>query len=145
MADRCSSLRSFLRFLRMTGRSRHDLATCVVAPRIRMAERPPRALPWVDVRRILRSILQTRSPGKRDYAMLLMMATYGLGAAEVLNLRLEDVDWKSAVLRVRRPKTGVRTESQRTNSVVTRNCRLAALRSFVQHLLRHDLTRADQY
>jgi integrase len=37
--------------------------------------------------------------------MLLMMATYGLGAAEVLNLRLDDVDWTSSVLRVRRPKT----------------------------------------
>lgn len=37
------------------------------------------------------------------------------------------------------------TESKRGNSVVTRNCRLAALRSFVEHLLRHDMTRADQY
>ena len=36
-------------------------------------------------------------------------------------------------------------ESQRGNSAATRNCRLVALRSFVQHLLRHDLTRADQY
>jgi integrase/recombinase XerD len=36
-------------------------------------------------------------------------------------------------------------EGQRRNCAATRNCRLAALRSFVQHLLRHDLTRADQY
>jgi site-specific recombinase XerD len=36
-------------------------------------------------------------------------------------------------------------ESKRNNSAVTRNCRLAAIRSFVQHLLRHDLTRAGQY
>jgi site-specific recombinase XerD len=36
-------------------------------------------------------------------------------------------------------------ESQRDNSAATRNCRLAAIRSFTQHLLRHDLTRADQY
>jgi site-specific recombinase XerD len=34
------------------------------------------------------------------------MATYGLGAAEVVALRLDDVDWAAAVLRVRRPKTG---------------------------------------
>jgi len=38
--------------------------------------------------------------------MLLMMATYGLGAAEVLGLQIEAVDWKSEVLRVRRPRTG---------------------------------------
>jgi integrase/recombinase XerD len=36
-------------------------------------------------------------------------------------------------------------ESKRGNSAVTRNCRLAAVRSFVQHLLRHDVTRAGQY
>ena len=36
-------------------------------------------------------------------------------------------------------------ESKRNNSAVTRNCRLAAIRSFVQHLLRHDVTRAGQY
>jgi len=36
-------------------------------------------------------------------------------------------------------------ESKRGNSSATRNCRLAAIRSFVQHLLRHDVTRADQY
>lgn len=37
------------------------------------------------------------------------------------------------------------TESRRGNSPVTRNCRLAAVRSFVQHLLRQDVTRAGQY
>lgn len=36
-------------------------------------------------------------------------------------------------------------EVARGNSVVTRNCRLAAIRSFVDHLLRHDVTRAEQY
>jgi integrase/recombinase XerD len=104
--DTGSSLRAFLRFLRMTGRQSRDLTSWVVTPRIRFAERPPRALPWPDVRRILGAIPQTQPPGKRDFAMLLAMATYGLGAAEVLGLCLEHVDWKSKVLRVHRPKTG---------------------------------------
>jgi integrase/recombinase XerD len=107
VADMCSSLRAFLRFLRLTGRLHHDLDACVMAPRVRLAERPPRILPWSHVRRILRSIPRSQSPGKRDFAMLLLMATYGLGAAEVLQLRLEDVAWKAEVLRVRRPKTGI--------------------------------------
>jgi integrase/recombinase XerD len=103
----CSSLRSFLRFLQITGRLRRDLAARVISPRVGIAEQPPRALPWNQVRRILHSISLTRPPGKRDFAMLLLMATYGLGAAEVLGLSLEDVDWKSEVLRVRRTKTGM--------------------------------------
>jgi len=107
VADRGSSLRSFLRYLRMTGKLSRDLSAGVMTPRIRPAERPPRALPWTDVRRILQSIPQSQPPGRRDFAMLLLMATYGLGAAEVLGLCLENVDWRAKVLRVRRPKTGV--------------------------------------
>lgn len=36
-------------------------------------------------------------------------------------------------------------ESARRNTASTRNCRLAAIRGFVEHLLRHDVTRASQY
>jgi integrase len=42
--------------------------------------------------------------------MLLLLATYGLGAAEVLALRLDDLDWRAGVLRARRPKTKVGIE-----------------------------------
>jgi integrase/recombinase XerD len=108
--DRCSSLRAFLRFLRVTGRAPTDLSTCVVAPRFRLSAQPPRALPWREVRRILRAIPRTQPPGKRDFAMMLMMATYGLGAAELLALRLEAIDWRAKVLHVRRPKTGAVVE-----------------------------------
>jgi integrase/recombinase XerD len=110
VADSCSSLRAFLRFLRATGRLAHDLASDVIAPRYRIDERPPRTLPWNDVRRILRSISRSESPGKRDFAIMLLMATYGLGAAEVLGLRSEDLDWRAGVLRARRPKTNVSIE-----------------------------------
>ena len=107
VADTCSSLRAFLRFLHMTGRLPTDLASGVIAPRYRIDERPPRCLPWSDVQKILRAISRTAAPGKRDYAIVLLLATYGLGAAEVLGIRLEDVDWQGGVLRVCRPKTKV--------------------------------------
>jgi len=110
VADTCSSLRGFLRFLRMTGRLTADLANGVIAPRYRIDERPPRCLPWSDVQKILRAISRTEVPGKRDYAIVLLLATYGLGAAEVLGIRLEDVDWQGGVLRVCRPKTNVSIE-----------------------------------
>jgi site-specific recombinase XerD len=110
VADDCSSLRSFLRFLQATGRVDADLAKSVVAPRIRKEARPPRTLAWQDVQRILRSIGRSESPGKRDFAILLLLAMYGLGAAEVLGLRLQDVDWTAGILRARRPKTKVSIE-----------------------------------
>ena len=105
VADTCSSLRGFLRFLHVTGRIACDLADGVMRPRFRLSQRPPRTLPWDEVRRILRSIEKKRSPGRRDFAIILLLATYGMGAAEVLALRLEDIDWKNSVFRTHRPKT----------------------------------------
>jgi site-specific recombinase XerD len=105
VADTCSSLRAFLRFLHATGRLACDLAGDVMRPRFRLSQRPPRTLPWDDVRRILRPIERKRSPGRRDFAIILLLATYGLGAAEVLALRLEDIDWTRLAIRTRRPKT----------------------------------------
>lgn len=110
VADTCSSLRAFLRFLHVTGKLAADLARNVMAPRFRLSERPPRTLSWGDVKLILGSIRRSEPPGKRDFAILLLLATYGLGAAEVLGLRLEDLDWQAGILRVRRPKTKVLIE-----------------------------------
>jgi site-specific recombinase XerD len=110
VADTCSSLRAFLRFLQITGKLSADLASGVIAPRYRIDERPPRTLPWKDVRKILRSIPRSQAPGKRDFAIVLLLATYGLGAAEVLALRLEDLDWRAGILRAHRPKTNVSIE-----------------------------------
>ncbi len=57
----------------------------------------------------------------------------------VAALRLEDVRAEAVLAFLHH------LEAKRGNSAVTRNCRLAALRSFAEHLLRHDLTRAEQY
>lgn len=106
LAGVASVLRSFLGFLHMTGRIPHDLTTVVASPRIRRGDTPPRALPWSDVRRILRAINKKSRSGLRDYALLLTMAAYGLGAGEVRGLLLESMDWRRRELHVVRPKTG---------------------------------------
>ena len=107
VADTCSSLRMFLRFLQATGHLASDMAGGVMAPRFRVSARPPRTLPWRDVKGILSAVRQEDPTGKRDFAMLLLLASYGLGAAEILSLRLEDIDWRAGVLKARRPKTKV--------------------------------------
>jgi site-specific recombinase XerD len=107
VADVCSSLRAFTRFLRTTGRLSADLASSILAPVIRKLERPHRSLPWRDVTRILRAIDRGSPCGRRDYALLLMMSVYGLGAGEIIRLQLDDVAWRAGTIRVVRPKTGV--------------------------------------
>jgi len=51
-----------------------------------------------------------RSPcGKRDYAMLLLLSTYGLRACEVAALTLDDIDWRNERFRIRERKAGTTT------------------------------------
>lgn len=106
LARLACALRSFFRFLYTSGRIAHNLADSIATPRVRRNDYPPRALPWPDGRRILKAIDKKTRTGRRDYALLLMMAVYGLGSGEVRGLMLENVDWRRRQLHVVRPKTG---------------------------------------
>jgi integrase/recombinase XerD len=105
LARQLTSARAFLRFLHVSGRLRFDLAASVVKPSLKRDSRPPRALPWSAVRRILNAVDTSSHTGRRNYAILLLMSVYGLGGAEVVALRLEDIDWDRKTIRVCRPKT----------------------------------------
>jgi len=107
VADICSTLRTYLRFLHASGHLEADVARGVMAPVVRVAERPHRALPWIDVQRLLAAPDRSTPCGRRDYALLLMMSLYGLGAGEVIGLSLDDIDWRAATVRIVRPKTRV--------------------------------------
>ena len=86
LAGVACALRSFFRFLYTSGTIPHDLTNAVATPRVRRNDSPPRAIPWSDVRRILRAINRKTRTGRRDYALLLMMAVYGLGSGEARGL-----------------------------------------------------------
>ncbi len=105
ICNRMTAVRQFLRFLYVSGRLRHNLAQSIQTPQRRRSELP-RALPWPQVRQILRQVDRKTSLGQRDYAVLLLMSTYGLGAAEVIALTVDDLDWVGRTLTIARPKTG---------------------------------------
>jgi integrase/recombinase XerD len=107
VSDICSTLRAYLRFLRATGRSRNDLSGSILSPTVRSQERPHRALPWKDAQRILQAVDRSYPTGLRDYALLLMMSVYGLGAGEVIGLTVDDINWRSGTLHIQRPKNRV--------------------------------------
>lgn len=75
----------------------------------------------------------------RDALKLFFLFLAGHKRKAIADLDLDDIQ-AEAVL-----KFLDHIESKRGNSAVTRNCRLAAIRSFTQHLLQHDVTRAGQY
>ena len=68
----------------------------------------PCALSWEQVLRLL-GMTGVREPnGRRNYAMLLLIAGYGLRGCEVRALRLNDIDWAHDEIVIFAPKTGRR-------------------------------------
>jgi integrase/recombinase XerD len=96
-----TALRSFLRFARYRGDIDKDLAACVPAVANWKLSTIPRALPPCQVERVLTSIDRGTAMGRRDYAILLILARLGLRAGEIKTLTLEDLDWQEGLITVR--------------------------------------------
>ena len=107
LKSRAVELRSFLRYLHATGRLRLEPSTAIILPRLYTFETIPSALQAEDIKVLLKATRKDRSPkGLRDFAILTLLADYGLRAGEVTALRLEDVGWRSETVRIRHSKTG---------------------------------------
>jgi integrase/recombinase XerD len=104
MIGLASSLRVFLRYLRREGMLDRDISKLVEIPqRYRLAD-IPRSVSWEAVQKVLDRPDRRTVVGRRDFAMLLLMATYGLRAREIAALTLDDIDWKRDRLHVRERK-----------------------------------------
>jgi len=93
------ALRSLLRFWHLEGITAEDLAGAVpgVAPQSRSL---PRALPPGTVRRLLASCDRRTAVGRRNFAVLTVLARLGLRAGEVAAIELQDIDWRRSELLV---------------------------------------------
>ena len=99
-------LRVFLRYLYQRKLLDCDFSASVQHPVTYRLSNIPRYLTWDEVRRVLAIVDQRTPTGKRDYAMLLLLVTYGLRGCEVAALTLDDIDWRNERLRIPERKAG---------------------------------------
>jgi integrase/recombinase XerD len=99
-ANLASALRSFLRFLHLEGLAGAPVAQAVPAVANRKGQGLPRALPPATVARLLASCDRRTRLGRRDYAMLMLLARLGLRAGEVASMSLDDIAWRAGELTV---------------------------------------------
>lgn len=95
------ALRSLLRFLHVAGRVPVGLAGAVPAGRGRPRNLDrPRAARSEHVRAVLAACDRDSAVGRRDYAILLMLARLAVRGGEVARLELADIDWRAGELTV---------------------------------------------
>jgi len=102
----CSELRVFLRFCHRERIVGQDLSAAVEMPQVYRLAAVPRSITWDEVRRMLEVVDRRTVKGRRDYAILLLLVTYGLRAHEVSKLTLDDIDWERERLQVPERKAG---------------------------------------
>lgn len=96
-----SALRSFLRWLHQRGDTDTDLAGCVPAVSGWRLATLPKSIAPEQVEILLQHCDRATVVGRRDYAILLLLARLGLRAGEVVGLELDDIDWEAGEIVVR--------------------------------------------
>jgi integrase/recombinase XerD len=106
LRDCCGVLRVFLRYAHREGAVASDLSAVMEWPQAYRLSSVPRSITWDEVGRVLAGVDRRTSAGKRDWAILLLLVTYGLRGREVAALTLDDIDWKRERLAVPERKAG---------------------------------------
>ena len=102
----CSILKVFFRYLYRVGLMTRDLSKAIESPRRYRLSNLPRSISWSEVDQMLLKVDRRSTVGKRDYAILLLLVTYGLRSREIGSLTLDDIDWKHDRLDIRGRKAG---------------------------------------
>ncbi|MGA9058103.1 MAG: site-specific integrase [Terriglobia bacterium] len=99
-----SHLRNFLRYLHWSAICGENFSRYVPRVPIWTMAGIPEYLPWDDARRVIDSIDISDPVGKRDRALLTLVATTGMRNAELRRLELGDIRWREGEVQLRRTK-----------------------------------------
>ena len=124
----CDAVRVFVRFLYREGLLSRDLTRAIERPRRYHMATVPRSIPWEQTQRLLSQVDRRSPAGRRDFAILLLLVTYGLRAREIAALTLDNIDWRTATLRIPERKGAHSTQYRLTEAVGE------ALADYIEHV-----------
>ena len=128
-----AALRSFFRFLHYQGEIETDLAPALPNVANWALSSLPKYISAGAVQRVLDQCDRQTAVGRRNYAVLLLLARLGMRGGEVLRLNLEDIDWHNARIIIRASKGAGWTQLPLT----------AEVGEAMARYLRHDRPRCD--
>jgi integrase/recombinase XerD len=94
-------LRSLFRYLFWSGKMKRDLATSLPRVATGRASHLSRSLKPEEIERLIDAVWAPDAVGRRNYAMLMVLARLGLRAPEVIAIQLDDIDWRAGTILIR--------------------------------------------
>ena len=94
------ALRCYLHFRALTGDNVEQLREAVPSAAHWRLSGVPELLSGQEVRALLNSFCKLKHSPKRAYAMVRCLTDLGLRASEVVQLRLDDIDWKEGTIQL---------------------------------------------
>lgn len=101
-----TALRGFCRFCFRRGYVDRDLVPAIPSFVRHRLSKVPRGISKEDARKVLSNIDRTTPMGRRDYAILQLLYTYGVRAQQICLLRLDDIQWSAGEIRFHPLKGG---------------------------------------
>ena len=98
-------LRRFLNYLLVQGKIDKELVSWIPDIKYIRNKKLPSIFTSDEIKRIVSSIDRNSALGKRAYAMIMLSVKYGLRSGDVVNLKFEDIDWESKIIRISQNKT----------------------------------------
>ena len=104
-ADIFYILRDFLIYLYDNNILNYNYSSLIPSCRSKGREKIPTYIKVDKIKEVLENIPKTRNIEKRDYAIILMAAELGIRISDILNLKLDDIDWKNKEINFIQQKT----------------------------------------
>jgi integrase/recombinase XerD len=100
------SIRSFLKFCHLKGYVQRDLTEAVPVIATPKLGSVPRGIPWESIEKLLAVPDRQTHGGRRTYAVLQLLITYGVRIGQVAKLRLQDINWREGSIYFQPSKRG---------------------------------------
>ena len=101
-----NGLREYFKFLHLKGYVAKDFSIVVPSLVSYRMTTIQRGLPWEKVEELLKVPDRKTHTGRRDYAILLMFALYGVRQGQLIDLKMRDIDWRGQTIHFRAVKGG---------------------------------------
>lgn len=101
-----TTMRDFFRFIYLKEYHKKNLSEAVPTIKTYKLESLPRGIDWESVKKLLTVPNRNYPKGRRDYAVIQLIATYGIRQSQVTSLLFKDIDWKKGTIYFKPMKGG---------------------------------------